>query len=266
MSSVRPGPGVSVAVIAIITLSGGLCAHGQAREQSDVGAAITDPPPARETQPIAALIDAAGAALRERRATVNDLLSAAEFMPAHEWPRFRSLIRDHAPEATLTLVTPDEPGQPLRVHVTVTRADGAPAAGALVYAYQTSARGWYSDRAAHVGVNSGDFRHARLFGYVRTDRDGRFELRTVRPGGYPRSELPEHIHVLVQSGDEPRVTRETEILFDDDPRLTAQARESALRAGFLICPVETDSAGRAISVRATLSLPAPPRRSTTAPR
>src|SRR4030095_14267893 len=97
----------------------------------------------------------------------------------HEWPRFRDAIRQNPARGTLMMVTPDEPGPRLVVTGSVRTADGKPAAGALLYLYQTSARGWYSDRAAHYRANSGDTRHARLFGYVRTGDDGRDAVRTI---------------------------------------------------------------------------------------
>ena len=72
-----------------------------------------------------------------------------------------------------------------------------PAKDALVYVYQTSAKGWYSARAPHLSGNGGDQGHARLFGYVVADERGRFEVRTIHPQGYPGTELPAHIHVEV---------------------------------------------------------------------
>lgn len=108
----------------------------------------------------------------------------------------------------------------------------APIAGAVAYVYHTSAKGWYSDKAAHIRAWSGDTRHARLFGYLKTDEDGSFEVRTIRPGGYPRSTLPQHIHLEIEAdGYAPLVT---ELLFDDDPCLTAELRDRAKREGFLI--------------------------------
>jgi len=35
------------------------------------------------------------------------------------------------------------------------------------------------------------------FGYAKTDTSGKFEIHTVKPSGYPQSELPAHIHVEV---------------------------------------------------------------------
>jgi protocatechuate 3,4-dioxygenase beta subunit len=75
-------------------------------------------------------------------------------------------------------------------------------------------------------------RHARLFGYVKTGNDGKFELHTIKPSGYPQSDLPAHIHVHIDvNGYQSLVT---EFLFDDDERLVGKIRENSTRNNFLI--------------------------------
>jgi protocatechuate 3,4-dioxygenase beta subunit len=71
-------------------------------------------------------------------------------------------------------------------------------------------------------------------GYLNTNQNGLFEFRTIRPAGYPNSNLPAHIHVEVAvPGDEPH-TFISEILFADDSRLTSDVRERSLREGLVI--------------------------------
>lgn len=91
----------------------------------------------------------------------------------------------------------------------------------------------------HVGGNSGDHKHARLFGYVRADGEGRFVLNTIRPGFYPNAGTPAHIHVAIWSAADPANTLISEIRFDDCPRMTPPMREQSLREGFVVCPVRT---------------------------
>jgi protocatechuate 3,4-dioxygenase beta subunit len=109
---------------------------------------------------------------------------------------------------------------------------------AVVYAYHTSAQGWYSDRAAHIEAHEGDRKHARLFGYLTTDDEGKFELQTIRPAGYPDTDLPAHIHVEVEPAEKEAGTLVTEIQFDDDPRLTRAWRDRSRKEGFVIAAVE----------------------------
>jgi protocatechuate 3,4-dioxygenase beta subunit len=136
----------------------------------------------------------------------------------------------------------------------VRRSDGRPLGAARVYVYQTSAKGWYSDKAPHVSGMEGDTRHARLFGYMLADPEGKFEFRTVHPTGYPRSDLPAHIHIMVTpaGGSSPGLV--SEIRFDDDPRMTEPMKESSRREGYLVCHVTSDPDGTK-RVRADFTVP-----------
>jgi hypothetical protein len=82
------------------------------------------PPPGEETAAIKNLIDKAEGSLAKEGTTATALLTSADYMPAHEWPRFRKLIRDHAKGQQLTIVTPQEPGASLVVTGTVRNQRG----------------------------------------------------------------------------------------------------------------------------------------------
>ena len=206
-------------------------------------------PPGPDTPDVTALL--ARAEQRLKTTDVSTVLCDPEFLPLHPRPSFRALIRDHATGASVRMVPDGEPGEPLTLDGRVVDAGGAPAAGVLVYAYHTDARGWYAAAAPHVSGNSGDQKHARLFAYLTTDRDGRFALRTIRPAGYPRSDLPQHVHVeLFLAG---RCVLVTEIRFADDPRLTPALRARSRQDGAVVVPVQRDRTGS--RCEATLSLP-----------
>jgi protocatechuate 3,4-dioxygenase beta subunit len=211
------------------------------------------PPPAEETPAIKVLIDRAQASLTNNKTPASALLANPEYLPAHEWPRFRKLIREHANANQVTIVTPQEPGEALVVNGTIRNQRG-PVKDALIYVYQTSAKGWYSDKAPHISGNSGDEKHARLFGYLTTNEKGEYEVRTIRPAGYPRSNLPAHIHVEIVGAPRKAATngsaaeRESstlisEIQFDDDPRQTPEMRARAARERSLIFPVTRSADG-----------------------
>lgn len=169
------------------------------------------------------------------------------FAALHPQPAFRELIRAHAVAQPLAIAGTREPGTRLRVTLTLRAADGKPIPGLLVYAYHTSAKGWYAAQAAHVRAPSGDHRHARLFGYVRSDHEGRVVLDTIRPGPYPGTELPEHIHLTAYLGE--AAVGSTELLFADDPRVKEPNREGAGRAGLAPATVtrEADGSQRAVA-------------------
>jgi protocatechuate 3,4-dioxygenase, beta subunit len=123
------------------------------------------------------------------------------------------------PGNSLTLVGDPEPGQRLTVHGRVVGESGKPVAGARLHVYQTDASGRYTPDKPM------DEPHARLAGWLRTDQDGRFELHTIRPGGYPKAvrlgdrerKIPAHIHIDVDADG--YVPRKVQVVFSDDPRL-----------------------------------------------
>ena len=80
-----------------------------------------------------------------------------------------------------------EPGDPLVIRGRLLDVDGSPAANAVVFAYQTDKGGLYDKR--ENGPHSW-----RLRGWVKTDKDGSFTFETIRPGSYPNSNNPPHVH------------------------------------------------------------------------
>jgi protocatechuate 3,4-dioxygenase beta subunit len=173
-------------------------------------------------------------ALRDKKITVNIVLTAEKYMHLHSNPAFRMLMKEFAPTGKITIVTKEEPGKRIKVRCSVLDSLARPFSNALVYIYQTSAKGWYADTAAHILTYEGDMRHARLFGYVITDKDGNFEVETIQPSGYPKSDLPAHIHISIWRNEKYVAGVPGELLFDDDERLTSERRKAALRDGFLI--------------------------------
>ena len=118
--------------------------------------------------------------------------------------------------SSITLVLPGEPGEPLVVSGTVYRHDGTtPAPGVRMQVYHTDARGYYNEG------NRGT-REPRILGWLTTDAKGRYMFRTIRPGPYPGSRGPAHIHSkVVVNGGEKWID---EFLFDDDPNVPEKDR------------------------------------------
>jgi protocatechuate 3,4-dioxygenase beta subunit len=120
------------------------------------------------------------------------------------------------------IVSKEEPGEPLIVGGVIYGPDGkTPVEGATVYVYHMDAKGDYG-RANQAGP-------PRLQGRMRTNAAGKYEYRTIRPGGYPNSRIPQHIHYEIAA---PGYQKEvTEIFFADDPRLTNEDRAAAKKKG-----------------------------------
>lgn len=121
----------------------------------------------------------------------------------------------------------DESGEPMRLHGVVHGVDGKPAAGIQIYAHQTDHNGIYPPLA---GVGAAASKHGRLRGWTVSDSDGRYRFDTVRPGGYPDSSLPQHIHLqVIEPG---RCTYYLDdVEFADDPRRAGQPGRAAPRGG-----------------------------------
>jgi protocatechuate 3,4-dioxygenase beta subunit len=128
----------------------------------------------------------------------------------------------------ISLAGKDEPGKPLLIRGTVLRADGStPAAGVVLYVYQTNAAGLYAN-----GNNESEWsrRHGRLRGWLKTGADGRFEIRTIKPGQYPDRADPAHVHFTVlELGRDPYWI--DDIVFSGEPGVDAEYRSERENRG-----------------------------------
>jgi protocatechuate 3,4-dioxygenase beta subunit len=176
--------------------------------------------------------------LASKAKSVSEVLIDPAYMKLHSLTSFRNIIKKNARQEKIALVNKNEPGTPATIKCKLT--GNASVADLLVYVYQTDNRGWYSDTGAHVLMTEGDRGHARLFGYVRTDKNGQIEFTTIHPQGYPRSDLPQHIHLEVFGQDGKHLIG-TELLFDDDARLQGETRRRAQQGGYVVAKNESKS-------------------------
>jgi protocatechuate 3,4-dioxygenase beta subunit len=136
------------------------------------------------------------------------------------------MIRHPAPNelaAYARLTAQGEPGQPLIVSGQVFAPTGEqPAAGVTVYAYNTDTEGYY-------GENQREF-PPRIYGWMKTDADGRFEVRTILPGHYPNMQIPAHIHFSFWGAGYP-LQWVDDLRFEGDRYLTPAMLEESARGG-----------------------------------
>ncbi len=177
------------------------------------------------------LLDDIGRQLSNGSKSVTEVLTDRGYMSLHSSTAFREIIRKNAKQEKITLVDKQEPGH--RATIKGRLMGGKTVSDLLVYVYHTDNRGWYADTGAHVLIREGDRGHARLFGYLMTDNNGQFEFVTIHPQGYPRSDLPQHIHLEVYDKNGTNLLV-TELLFDDDTRLQGETRRRALQEGFVV--------------------------------
>jgi protocatechuate 3,4-dioxygenase beta subunit len=139
----------------------------------------------------------------------------------------------------------DQNAAPLLLEGQVFQSDGrTPAAGILVYAHHTGANGLYDN-----GPDGAPRREA----FMRTGTDGRFQLRTGRPAPYPNRTQPAHIHLHLWG---PGVSHQwtDDVLFADDPLLTAAERQRSEAAGRFAWVTATPPEGGALIVRRAIRL------------
>jgi protocatechuate 3,4-dioxygenase beta subunit len=137
------------------------------------------------------------------------LLAAIGFAP--------SPARSAAPpdSSILTIADAKEPGTRMIVTGRMLDVGGkTPAAGLRVGVYHTDATGEYGVHATRQSFPPR--RDTRLSGWLVTDAQGRFEIRTIRPGLYPGGSTPAHMHFVTARGGYPC---NYEMRFLDDPTL-----------------------------------------------
>ena len=167
--------------------------------------------------------------------TITEVLKDTNLMYLHSLTSFREVIERNANDDEIEITSDIEQGTRILVNGQVVDQNENPVPNVLIYFYQTSDKGWYSDSAVHILKYEGDYRHACLFGYVKTDSSGKFKIKTVRPNSYPRSDLAAHIHIQMWKEDGALLFGAPgELQFDDDIRMTAQRRKKSLSEGFLI--------------------------------
>ncbi len=145
---------------------------------------------------------------------------AFDSLPKSVWGNARrtGLIMIHRPAPALLshhtqIVRGGEPGQPLIVEGQVCAPDGQTSLeGITVYAYNTDSEGYYgSDHKEYP---------PRLYGWMKTDAGGHFELHTIHPGHYPDMRVPAHVHFTVWGRGYPPQWVE-ELRFEGDRFITA---------------------------------------------
>ena len=121
-----------------------------------------------------------------------------------------------------------EKGEPLTLSGTVYQPDGiTPAKDILIYAYHTNSEGIYPKRGDETGNGR---RHGYLRAWAKTNEQGCFQFKTIRPETYPSRNEPAHIHLTI-SGPDIEEYWLNAIHFAGDPLLNPKHEEVSNRTG-----------------------------------
>jgi protocatechuate 3,4-dioxygenase beta subunit len=123
--------------------------------------------------------------------------------------------------STTRIAPVTEPGEPMILEGTVRDARKQPVAGVIVYAYHTNAKGLYPTTTPPSNAVQ---RHGTLRAFAKTDARGAYRFETIRPASYPRTKIPQHVHMhVVEPGRCTYFIDET--VFTDDPMLTDEVKQ-----------------------------------------
>ena len=132
----------------------------------------------------------------------------------------------YAPPAAIANVgrvaAAEESGEALEISGRIYRADRVPVPDVVVFAYHTDAHG-------HYNQPNSPFK-PRLYGWVKSDSQGRYGFRTIKPAPYPDLSTPAHIHVSLFSRDIPEYWVD-DYWFSGDPLITPQQRATLTGRG-----------------------------------
>ena len=121
-----------------------------------------------------------------------------------------------------------QPGQKLLVTGTIFKRDGkTPAPDVILYYYHTDIQGYYADK---TGLDKRVVRHGYIRGWVKSDKNGKYAIFTVRPGAYPDRQIPAHIHPSIKEPDLNEYYID-EFVFDDDKLLNTGKRKALENRG-----------------------------------
>jgi protocatechuate 3,4-dioxygenase, beta subunit len=138
---------------------------------------------------------------------------------------------EHMPASlthVMTIAKEQEPGERLVISGRVFRPNGkTPYANVVIYAYHTDSKGHYAKNGTEVGAHKW---HGYLHGWCKTDSNGNYEIRTIRPAPYPTNTMPAHIHAVIKKEDS-EMYWINDFVFKDDPHVNDRYLRSLVETG-----------------------------------
>lgn len=129
-------------------------------------------------------------------------------------------------------------GSRLKLTGKIYKNDGkTPAGDVILYIYHTNQKGIYEKRGDETGWGR---RHGYMRGWIKTDSEGKYTFYTIKPGSYPNSKEPAHIHGIILEPNGYYYWID-EWQFKDDPLLKINnEREDKARGGSGIVELKSE--------------------------
>jgi protocatechuate 3,4-dioxygenase, beta subunit len=106
----------------------------------------------------------------------------------------------------------DEAGEPLHITGTIYNPDAVtPARDVVLFLYHTDVHGHYNQPDSPF--------NPRIYGWVKSDANGRYGFVTIKPAPYPELNTPAHIHVHIFGPGFPEYWVDA-YCFEGDPLIT----------------------------------------------
>ncbi|MEP7320179.1 MAG: hypothetical protein ABI921_15590 [Panacibacter sp.] len=172
---------------------------------------------------------------------------------AAERVRLRKVLEQYGIWSTGTLYTAGEPGTKIIIKGHLVNAQGKSVANASVHIFQTDSRGYYTPLDS-IEKKMGE-PDARLFCFLKTDSNGNFQIKTIRPASYPLQykgkTIPQHVHnnITVQG----YAAKNLQMVFDDDPSMNDYWCKWATENGYPVLKLNNHSPQRMATVEITLT-------------
>lgn len=148
--------------------------------------------------------------------------------------RIRAVLEKRSSWPVVTLYTAKEPGAKIIIKGHVVNEKGLPVVNAVLHIFQTDSHGYYTPLDS-VSQKMGES-DARLYGFLKTDSHGYFEIRTIRPASYPKQydgkTIPQHVHINVSASG--YKNRNMQLVFDDDPSMNSYWHDWAIKSNYPI--------------------------------
>jgi len=126
-------------------------------------------------------------------------------------------------------------GQKILLTGTVYQIDGkTPASNVILYYYQTNSNGVYPTNEGeerNMPKNKLGQTHGYIRGWVKTDKHGKYEINTIKPGAYPSRGESAHVHVSIKDKHMKDIYYIDDFVFDDDRLLTTERRKTMENRG-----------------------------------